>query len=35
MLFKVKRLIPFPSGYLKATEALYAIHAKNQSRRTH
>ncbi|HEX9023796.1 MAG TPA: PhnD/SsuA/transferrin family substrate-binding protein [Geobacteraceae bacterium] len=35
MLFKVRRLIPFPSGYLKATEALYARRAKNESRRNH
>ncbi len=35
MLFKVRKLVPFPDGYLKATESLYARHAKYESRRAH
>jgi len=34
MLFKVKKLIPIPSGYLKGTEDLYAQCKKNKNRAT-
>jgi ABC-type phosphate/phosphonate transport system substrate-binding protein len=31
MLFKVRKLVPFIPGYLKATEALYAEHSKRKN----
>jgi ABC-type phosphate/phosphonate transport system substrate-binding protein len=35
MLFKVRRLIAIPAGYMKGTEELYAHHPKNRNRATH
>jgi phosphonate transport system substrate-binding protein len=32
MLFKVKKLIPIPSGYLRETEALYSIHPRHRQK---
>jgi phosphonate transport system substrate-binding protein len=32
MLFKVKKLIPIPSGYLRETEALYRMHPRHRQK---